>query len=536
MVENGFRFIAADGSSYELPFTQGESVLDRVRRDHPGLIQAPCGGAGTCGKCRVVVVSGEAGDPSPEESKRLGQDGIAAGLRLACRLQARAGLVVAEAAGSAAAAAIQETFGTLSDIPSPVSCESGSYGVAVDIGTTTIAAYLIDFVPQDGSAAGVVASSSKLNKQRPYGADVVARMDYAGRGQDELKRLASLVREDITELADRLLAVRGLPREALTALSVVGNTVMLHLFAATDPSSIAVAPFTPVFVEGRKERAEAFDLPYPRADLYLGSSVAGYVGADLVAAARAVSLEEKEGLRLLLDLGTNGEMALGDKDGVHACATAAGPAFEGANISCGTGGVTGAIDRLRWQDGSLAWSTIGGGSPIGVCGSGIIDAAARLVEAGIADETGALDEPWDDDGYPLAGDGGPRFTQADLRQVQLAKAAVAAGIATLLEERGAKVEDVQAVYLAGGFGNFLDPASAAAIGLIPAELLPRVVPVGNAAGLGAVRLLLFSDEARKMESLARSMSYLELSTSAFFRDRFIDEMFFPEQAEQPAPR
>ncbi|OHD81785.1 MAG: hypothetical protein A3J97_12985 [Spirochaetes bacterium RIFOXYC1_FULL_54_7] len=230
-------------------------------------------------------------------------------------------------------------------------------------------------------------------------------------------------------------------------------------------------------------------------------------------------------------------MALGNKDGIVACATAAGPAFEGAAISCGTGGVAGAIDSLLWNEGRLEWTTIGGLNPIGVCGSGIIDAAACLVRGGIADDTGAFADPWSDEGYPLAGGNGKSiyFTQSDMRQIQLAKAAVAAGIGSMLDDIGAGLDDIESVFLAGGFGSYLRPASAAAIGLIPPQLLPKVEAVGNAAGHGAVRMLLFRNEGKDLSSLATAVRYLELSGSDFFRDRFVEELFFPEPLDPVVP-
>ena len=529
--------IGPDGVRLEIPALAPEkslpveSALDAIRRVDPAALDAPCGGAGTCGKCRVRVVSGDAGPVDAEEQRHLSGAELAAGIRLACRILPRGKLELAHVAAGGKAA-IRETFSAIEGQVDPIHDGKGTYGIAVDIGTTTVAAYLVDF-----DAGSVVASASRLNRQRSFGADVIARIDYAGRGEAELEELASLVRADVRELADGLLSAAGARPEALRAISVVGNTIMLHLFAAVDPSPIAVAPFTPVFTELRRSGARDYGLPYDRAELLLAPSVAGYVGADIVAGIRATNLAGRTELTLLLDLGTNGEMALGDREGVVACATAAGPAFEGAAISCGTGGVAGAVDSLFWEDGVLEWTTIGGGDPIGICGSGIIDAAACLVEAGIADDTGALAEPWNTEGYPLtagAASAALRFPQADVRQIQLAKAAVAAGIASLLDERGDTVDDIAAVYLAGGFGSYLRPESAATIGLIPAALLPKVDAVGNAAGHGAVRMLLFKGEAERMQELARSIRYVELSRSDFFRDRFVEELFFPVPAQEGA--
>lgn len=536
-------FLSGDGTAVAANLAVGENVLQALRRVDPSLLDAPCGGAGTCGKCRVRVLSGDGGSPDPEELRRLGRTDRDAGIRLACRLKPASDLSLASVDSGKGAAVIREAFSALSGRPAPRIAEAGTYGAAVDIGTTTIAAYLVEFVPADGSPARVVASASVLNRQRAFGADVIARIDHAIKAADGLDDLANLVRADARALIDGLLAEANAPSAALREISVVGNTTMLHLFARVDPSGIAVAPFTPAFVESRHGPAVDYALPYPRARLFLGPSVAGYVGADLVAAARAVDLDGREKTALVLDLGTNGEMALGDKRGVLACATAAGPAFEGAAISCGIGGVAGAVDGLFWrEDGRLTATTIGDLPPIGVCGSGIVDAAACLVRAGIADDTGALADEWSEEGYPLAlsGDGPLRFTQSDIRQVQLAKAAVAGGIATLLRERGIGYGDVDAVFLAGGFGSYLRPESAAAIGLIPAELLPKVETVGNAAGHGAVRLLLFKDELERVERFARSIRYVELSSDPYFSERFIEEMFFPAPdavlpAVTPAP-
>lgn len=534
MPEPVMQFITIDGTTLEVEANGNGSLLAAVRSLDPAAIDAPCGGAGTCGKCRVRILAGDAGQPDEQERRLLGSGQIAEGIRLACRVKPSSGLV-ARRAVVAGHAIIRESFSAMAGTPDPLLSGAGLYGVAIDIGTTTIAAYLVDF-----GSHGVTATASRLNSQRAFGADVIARIEYAGRDPANLKELAALVRADTQALVDQLLAKSGASAAGLREVSVAGNTTMLHLFAAVDPSAIAVAPFTPAFTELRRGSASAYGFLWPNATLTLGPSVAGYVGADIVAAIRAVGLESREKLSLLLDLGTNGEMALGNRDGIIACATAAGPAFEGAAISCGTGGIAGAIDSLSWEAGRLVCTTIGGGPAIGVCGSGIVDAAACLVRGGLVDETGAMDEAWSASGYPLAGSDGSaadgiRFSQADVRQIQLAKAAVAAGIAAMLDEAGAGLDDIETVFLAGGFGSYLRPESAAAIGLIPPALLNRVETVGNAAGHGAVRMLLFRSEMDSMSSLARAVRYIELSGSDFFRDRFVEELFFPEPTDPVVP-
>jgi uncharacterized 2Fe-2S/4Fe-4S cluster protein (DUF4445 family) len=531
MSEHRTVFLYNNGKSVEFTTRTGQTLLDALRKVDPAALDAPCGGAGTCGKCRIRILSGEAGEVEPEERRLVGDAGLAAGIRLACHVRPR-GNIDFEKAGTSGAATIHEAFSVMSGSIDPMCSEAGTYGVAVDIGTTTVAAYLVDF-----GTGKVLTAASCLNSQRAWGADVIARIDHAGKDPANLAHLAGLARTDLAGLTKRLLASVAVGPEALREISVVGNTTMLHLFAGVDPSGIAVAPFTPAFTALQRKPAEDYGLPYPKTFVTLGPSVAGYVGADLVAGIRAVGLEEREKLSLIIDLGTNGEMALGNKDGIVACATAAGPAFEGAAISCGTGGVAGAIDSLVWNEGRLEWTTIGDLSPIGVCGSGIIDAAACLIRGGIADDTGAFADQWAEEGYPLVGAVGNaiRFTQGDLRQIQLAKAAVAAGIASMLDDKGAGLDDIEHVFLAGGFGSYLRPASAAAIGLIPPELLPKVEAVGNAAGHGAVRMLLFKQEADSLSSLASAIRYLELSGSDFFRDRFVEELFFPAPLDPVVP-
>ncbi|MFH2115915.1 MAG: ASKHA domain-containing protein [Spirochaetota bacterium] len=531
MNEHRTVFLYNNGKSIEFTTRTGQTLLEALRKVDPAAIDAPCGGAGTCGKCRVRIVSGDAGEVEAEERRLVGNAGLVAGIRLACHVRPPGNLSF-EKAETTGVAIIHEAFSMMSDSTDPLLNEAGTYGVAVDIGTTTVAAYLVDF-----GTGEVLTAASCLNSQRAWGADVIARIDHAGKDPANLAYLAELARADSTDLANRLLASVDASHDALREISVVGNTTMLHLFAGVDPSGIAVAPFTPVFTALQRRQAREYDLPYPKASVTLGPSVAGYVGADLLAGIRAVGLEDRENLSLILDLGTNGEMALGNKDGIVACATAAGPAFEGAAISCGTGGVAGAIDSLFWNEGRLEWTTIGGLNPIGVCGSGIIDAAACLVRGGIADDTGAFVKPWGDEGYPLAGSNGKsiRFTQGDMRQIQLAKAAVAAGIASMLDDIGAGLDEVESVFLAGGFGSYLRPESAAAIGLIPPLLLPKVQAVGNAAGHGAVRMLLFRNEGEALSSLAKAVRYLELSGSDYFRDRFVEELFFPEPPDPVVP-
>jgi uncharacterized 2Fe-2S/4Fe-4S cluster protein (DUF4445 family) len=516
-----------NGSATEqVELAAGNSLLEDIRNSIPGVIDAPCGGRGTCGKCKLIITSGDAGPVSTEEKRLLTHEELQGGMRLACKCYPLSDITADIAAGGAHA--VLDAIGAFDEDPDPLYLDGESCGVAVDIGTTTVVAYLVDF----SKPARVTGVRSALNAQRPWGADVISRISFAGEAEGHLEKLSQAVRNQVDQLIRLLLKSEHKAAGSIREIAIAGNTTMLHLFAGVDPSSIAVAPFTPVFVDEVLKPASEFHFDYPEALIRLIPSIAGYVGADISAGIAAVGMDRSEGLALLLDLGTNGEMALGNRDRILTCATAAGPAFEGAGISCGTGGVPGAIDTVVVLDGKLNWTTIGGEKPVGICGSGILDTVAALLSLGVIDDSGAMAEEYAESGFclsPRAGDsGGVCFTQRDVRQLQLAKGAVAAGVRVLLEEWGAEPEDITAVYLAGGFGNYLRPSSALEVGLLPSETGDNIVAAKNSAGLGAVRVLLFRDEAERIRTIARKAEYIELSTDSRFQDHFMDQMFFPE--------
>ncbi|MFP4267927.1 MAG: ASKHA domain-containing protein [Spirochaetaceae bacterium] len=522
-------FTRGDESSQSLEHVPGSSLLDTIRNFFPNALDAPCGGRGTCGKCKVLVSSGDAGPVTREERHLLTHEELQGGIRLACLCRPVKSISV-HAIGSGSHTVL-DAIGSFSETPEPRISEPGSYGVAIDIGTTTVVGYLISFSPP----AEVVGVQSRLNAQRSWGADVISRISFAGEKEENLRKLSSAIREQIEVLIKKLLEERRAGADTLREIVIAGNTTMLHLFAGVDPSSIAVAPFTPVFTEEVIAGAEEYALPFPRAELRLLPSIAGYVGADICAGMAAVGIDRKEGLTLLLDLGTNGEMALGNRDRLLTCATAAGPAFEGAGISYGTGGIPGAIDTVVADDGELRWTSIGGKEPVGICGSGILDTVAALLSLGVVDSTGAMSDKYSEKGYPLfdgseergKGNGAIYFTQKDVRQIQLAKGAVAAGVQVLLDEWGCSASEITEVYLAGGFGNYLRPSSALISGLLPRETGERIIPAKNSAGLGAVRALLFKDEPERIRSIAQKSEYIELSTDSRFQEHFMEQMLFP---------
>lgn len=578
-------------------------------------LEFSCGGKGRCGKCRVRLEAKGAPlpPPAPAEKEHLEEEELAGGIRLACMVEVRSDLAVflpevrqetqilMEAASRVVALAppVSKTFlevpppsladqrpdwerlrDALGAAPPPpldvlrelpVLLRSSGYrltavtsgaevlgleagdttgkllGAAFDIGTTTIVCYLLDL--RSGEELGV---ASMLNPQAAYGADVISRIAYTSEEPEGLEKLHQCLIAGLNELLAEASIRAGASPQDVYVLSVVGNTCMHHLFLKIPPGQLARSPYVPVVKEPLVLRAAELGLrANPRARLYVLPIIAGFVGADTVGVILATQMDLGGGVKLAVDIGTNGEIVLGTGEGLIACSAAAGPAFEGAQISCGMRGAAGAIDHV-WFGEDLEYSVIGGGKPRGICGSGLLDLAAGLLTLGIIDKSGRMLPPFEVES-PIARryrnriveyDGMTSFllvdetstshgrplllTQRDVRQLQLAKAAIAAGIQVLLEERRLKPEDVDEVLLAGAFGNYFDPRSACAIGLLPPQLLEKVRQIGNAAGAGAKIALLSRHECRRAGAIARAVEYVELSAYPGFNNIFTASLEFPE--------
>jgi len=462
-------------------------------------VDAPCGGKGICGKCRVKV-SGNVSAPTENERDLLTSEELAQGWRLACMCYVDGEAEVELLQGENARILTEGGGETV----------EGVQGIqaAVDIGTTTIAAYLL----KDGKTIDCEAA---MNPQRGVGADVISRVDYVINQEDGLKFLSGLVRSEVDDLIGRMTKRQRVAPEEIKRVTLVGNPIMTHILSRIDPRAIAVAPYTPAYREAFFTR----DLlkSAPQSEQLVGGCVAGYVGSDTIAAVMAAGMDRSDEVSLLLDIGTNGEIALGGRARMLCCAAAAGPAFEGAHIKYGSGAVDGAIDRVWAEEGKIRCHVLGEGAARSICGSGLVDAVAAMLELEWIDETGRMD------GAEVELSGGVALTQRDVREVQLAKGAIAAGIDILMRELGVTLSQIDHLYLAGGFGNYIDKSSACAIGLLPPELLDRVTPIGNAAGAGA-RLMLSGPE--RAEALRRHMEYVELSGRKDFQELFGDKMLF----------
>jgi len=572
----------------------GENLLEALQKSGV-VVPAPCGGHGTCGKCRVQVLSGQAGEVQPEEEKRLGAE-LEDGWRLACRVKCQddltilvpqadvdarvlldGGLGEVELDPASRKVAVQVDLPTLQDqrsdaqrvceavgakkatlkaltqvsaaVRNPacamlfrdtlVACEdpeSRNLGVAVDVGTTTMAAYLTDL-----DSGELLGRASSLNPQRAYGGDVISRADHAAQSAENLQELKAKVNGAIEKMTLDMLRKAGLAKEHVRHIVTVGNTIMMHLLLGLDARYIAATPFAPVYAEKMDIAAAELGMDLPNARVTAGPCVAGYVGADTVAAILACDMDQSDDVSLMIDIGTNGEIALGNRDKMLCCSAAAGPAFEGAHIHCGSGAADGAIDSVVIENGQVKITTLGGGEAKSICGSGLVDAVAEMKKAEIMDESGRMDEDeipdeyaeylFEFEGKPAfsldgRGENGVFITQKDLREVQLAKSAIAAGIEVLLESMGITFGQVKHLYLAGGFGNYIRRESAVEIGLLPAALADRIEPVGNAAGSGARRMLLSRIQEERTAAIAKNMEYIELSARPDFQDKFVDNMMF----------
>ena len=414
-------------------------------------------------------------------------------------------------------------------------------GLAFDIGTTTVAGYLLDL-----GSHRVIGSRSEANAQAPYGADVISRITAYGNKAP----LRTVICRQLARIASELAASADLPPQAIATAAIVGNTTMMHLLMGLDPAAMSRAPFLPTITEPVTMGASEIELPiHPKARARILPGVSAYVGADIVADLLSCRMHQSRGVSLLVDIGTNGEIVCGGIDGLLACSTAAGPAFEGATIRHGSGGVLGAINHVARDGRRLIVETIAGEPAESICGTGLMDAIALLLEDGVVDETGRMDPGGADEAVRVAYedllteiDGEPALilsdrsdssdrpivlTQGDIRQVQLAKGAIAAGIRVLLAEANVTPDELEAVYLAGGFGSYVRPAAAVRVGLLPGISVDRVRAVGNAAGAGAARMLVDRDCAAEGTAITDACRYIELSGSAAFQNHYMEEMLFP---------
>lgn len=578
------------------------------------ILNQPCGGEGTCGKCRVQVLA-DAPEPTAADERLLDREQLAEGWRLACQLAIGGNMVVSvpqetrffeqmvltEGKGckypfepnlrktfvEVAEPTVEDQRTDLErlcaalDAPAPEAdlpliqalhrilvkgrhrvtavieggriqwVEAGDttravWGVAFDIGTTTLVATLMDL--RTGRSAAV---TSRTNPQVHFGDDVVSRISYIENNHDGLKRMRKRLLRSLNEMVVELCERADTGPDAIYEATAVGNTTMSHIFLGVDPSPIAHAPYVGVFREAVDIKAREVGLEInPNANLHMLPNIAGFVGSDTVGMVLATGMAREPVLRLAIDIGTNGEVVVGNRDRLLACSCAAGPALEGARIGCGMRAAEGAISKVIINEG-IEVGVIGGGRPVGICGSGLIDAVAQFLDVGLIESTGRMADPERAGALPdslrravVEHDGAPAvtlvpaagtkageaivLTQRDIREVQLATAAIRAGVQMLVGEFGTEFEDIHQVLVAGGFGNFIRRSHARRMGLLPPVRRDRIEFIGNAASTGAKTVLTCRSCRGESERISRETEYIELAGRADFQACYVEAMIFPE--------
>jgi len=535
-VTSGRHIVTFEPIGVRVEVTAGTTVRDAAAA--AGVpVAAPCGGLGTCGRC-TVTVRGVVEPPTTDELTLLAGDRIAMGVRLACRVRISGDVAVTLAeSGAPEGIRVVDAASAVATVVEPpalrgIEAAGPLLGAAVDIGTTTLAVRLVDL--RTGASLG---SASALNPQHVFGHDVMSRISAASAsGVEALQRpLAAAIESLLAGLLDSREQSAG----ALREIALCGNPTMVHLALGIDPSPLGEAPYEPRLKGSVTQTAAAAGLDaFAPALLYVLPGISAFVGADVVAGVLATEIDRADGIRMLLDLGTNGEIVLRTPNGMLATSAAAGPALEGATISAGMFATDGAVERVELAGDGLAIGVIGGPPARGLCGSGLLDLIAALLDAGIMDASGRIRE---DAAHALATrvsetDGvrvfevapGVSLTQHDVRQVQLAIAAFAAGIGELLDAAGVGADDVAELVVAGGFGLHVGAHALARMGVIPRAWVGIARFAGNTALAGTAMALLDSDARRRADAVAHHTQTIDLATRATFQTRFIGAMTFPQ--------
>ena len=500
---------------------ENDTVLDILRREKVYLC-ADCGGTGSCGKCRIRAFSVEdvdAGSRSDEgnssglkrmgtpeltlsaltdvEQKILSEEDLAKGIRLAC--QTKISTVEDTVIEIPSSSLIQEE-GVTEINAKKIEPLSTSEVIAVDFGTTVISGSLVDL------NAGIKDEASVINHQKAYGADVISRIKASNDGLGEELRHIAL--DDLAELAEKLGRD---PEKARYIIS--GNTVMEHILSGFSLRGLGTFPYKPVDISLRREDDFVF-LP----------GISAFVGADIVSGICACSLDKASKPWLYVDLGTNGEMAIGTGKEILVASAPAGPAFEGGRLSCGMPAVSGAVESVSIIGRRAVTTTIGGGKAKGICGSGVIDTLAAMIRNGIIDANGTIEREFAEEGFEIDGD--VVITQKDIRELQKAKAAIRAGMEILIEESGVKPEEIEKLVLAGSFGENIDMENASAVGLIPEKLISVCGTCGNASLTGATLYALDTGFGSRLSDVASRAIEISLSETREFERRYVSYMAF----------
>lgn len=524
--------ISIPKDSITITTAEGKSISEALKENNVFLL-APCGGYHRCGKCRIRVLKGSL-KISDADRNFLSEAEMEAGVRLACSAYPDSDIEIElpdDAANEMAVIGYAE--GNSNTCAEQIGSAAGSpchFGIAIDIGTTTLAAALVNITQKC-----VIDTTGGLNSQVSFGSDVLTRISACNEGKSE--QLTHLICTDLSELIKELLIRNRLPAERIEKMAVAANTTMVHILMGFTVKNLGVYPFTPVSVEAiHVNSKELFDVKRLDADVYVFPGVSAFIGGDIVSGLHSLKISNEKNPSLCahdepfvyLDFGTNAEMIVGNENHMLAASAAAGPCFEGGSLSCGMGATKGAISHCNIDGGNVQLEIIEDAMPRGLCGSGAIEVVSELLDEGILDRMGIFSKEYEA-GFDLGmGEDGSKIIllQEDVSKLQLAKAAIRAGIEILLEKYGVGKEKIKRVYIAGGFGFYLDADKAANIGLIPSEWAGKIVSAGNASLKGAIEYLAESKCDDGLRNVTDTIETVNLNLEADFDKRFIDYMPF----------
>lgn len=566
--------------------SHGEMNLLDCLRSSGILLESPCNGKGICGKCKVKILSGAVSALTEQEKRYLTREEIAGGIRLACLtipqgeveldeqglLQEKPnnvlggeavnvelnplltveqidvtkptlenGYSLSQAMGDALLQEAAPPLALLEKLPGlmqeqhlwkvayagktiDITKQPEVYGLAVDIGTTTVAVSLIEL-----STGAVRAEEGFVNPQKAFGLDVLSRIHYDMEHTNGVLELRRVIVERLQKAAEEMVKRANVALDAIYEVVVGANATMLHALLGIPLKNLGTAPYSSVFTQPLTVLAKelGFSL-HDQTRLYCIPSVSTFIGGDIVSGVLASQLDRAEDTALLVDIGTNGEIVLSQKGRMYSCSCAAGPALEGMNISCGMRAEPGAVEHVTLGDEGVQLQTISNLPPVGLCGSGLLEAISQVVEKGIVGKTGRIASEsalvdTDADGkrrVVLDGERNIYLTQSDIRQVQFCKGAILSGILTLMQRLGLEDREIDRVIVAGQFGKHLNPESLTGAGLIPASLKERISYIGNSSMMGAHLCLLNQNERRRAEEVAKNIEYIELSVSPGYEKLF----------------
>lgn len=510
---------------------QQKNLLEMLQEKNE-YISAPCNGNGICGKCIVRYKSG-ATEPTKQDREFLSEKQLEQGYRLACQSYPTEEYKVE-------IPELEETIEVLSQWENQRTeeilkntaegtaekTENALYGICIDIGTTTLAALLVNLETEADCQTAV-----SVNHQRAYGSDVLSRISASNGGKKwEIQRC---IRQDLQKLIRELLQKEKITEQQIQRIVIAGNTTMCHLLRGFSCETLGVAPFLPVdlsWMEG--SAADFLGMKELDTKVVILPGISAFVGADIMAGIAKMNMHRSEGYHLLLDIGTNGEMVLGNCRHMYVTSTSAGPAFEGGNISCGMASIPGVISHVFMEEtGKAGFQVIGETDgenkkqqAIGICGTGMIDLVYELREHQMIDEHGTYSDLYFDTGYELAEK--VKFTQNDIRELQMAKAAIRAGVDILVKKAGITFDEVDDCYLAGGFGTKIDIKKAAGIGLIPKELEMKTIPAGNTVLAGTKEVLLGKISKEELEKIQTMADVINLAEENDFEEMYLSYMDF----------